>query len=88
MRWVELREICIVTNDAGPFLPDVFWVFRSAAGEIRFPTGSIGEKPVMDRALDLPGFNMERFTAAMGSTDNAEFLVWRKPSAAAETDAR
>jgi hypothetical protein len=78
MRWDDLHEIRIITTDEGPMLPDAFWRFSSRDREIVFPQMALGEKSVIDRAMKLPGYDYDQSIAAMRSTDNAEFIVWRR----------
>jgi hypothetical protein len=59
-------------------LPDAFWRFSSRDREIVFPQMALGEKSVIDRAMKLPGYDYDQSIAAMRSTDNAEFIVWRR----------
>ncbi len=78
MRWDAITEVSIVTTDSGPFLPDVFWRFRSEKEEVIFPQMALGEKEVLGRVTKLEGFDFERFNRAMTSAQNAEFIVWTK----------
>lgn len=78
MRWDAITDVSIVTTDGGPFFPDVFWRFRDGSGEIVFPQMALGETEVVDRVMKMEGFDFERSNAAMTSTQNAEFLVWKK----------
>jgi hypothetical protein len=59
-------------------LPDVFWRFVSRSGEIAFPEMALGYKSVVDRAIKMPGYDYDQSIAAMRSTSNAEFVVWRR----------
>lgn len=79
IRWAELEEVLIVTTDEGPYWADVFWVFRGVNGFVEFPLGASGEAAAADRATKLPGFDHVQMTKAMRSTDNARFVVWRRP---------
>lgn len=76
----ELDLIHITTNDRGPFAADVWWVMEDA-GEIilgAFPQGAVGEQAIIDWMMALPGFDHQKMIDAMGSTDNARFVVWRR----------
>ena len=79
-RWETLKGIIITTTDEGPWCPDVFWHFIDVGGEVVFPDGALGWQPIVDRVTKLKGFDFEEFTAAIRSTDNATFIVWKKSS--------
>ena len=77
VRWTDLVEIRIFTTDEGPLLPDFYWRFITPTGEVVFPEMALGYKAVIDRAMKLPGYDFEQSIAAVRSTENAEFIVWR-----------
>lgn len=73
-----LRAVDIFTTDQGPFVEDVFWVLTPASGApLVVPSGAEGIGALVDRLLDLEGFDHESVGVAMGSTDNARFPCWR-----------
>lgn len=75
----ELQMFEIITNDSGPFAPDVFWVLSTTRGKCVIPHGSSGDSQLLDWAEEsLRGFDNEQFIQAMGSTDNNSFLIWSK----------
>jgi hypothetical protein len=76
----DLVLIRIRTNDSGPMGADVWWVFEDT-GEIilcAYPQGAAGEDAALDWMMALPGFDHEQMIAAMASTGNADFTVWRR----------
>ncbi|WP_330968440.1 hypothetical protein [Lysobacter sp. A3-1-A15] len=75
----ELKELYIVTTSAGPWSPDVWWLFvGSASGSgCSFPGGASGEHEALHFAQQLPGFDNAAFITAMGSTSDAKFLCWQ-----------
>ncbi len=76
--WDAIQEFAIITNSLGPFVDDVWNVVRTADGEASWPSGAAGEEPVLERMCGLPGFDTQKYIAAMGSTDDAEFVCWRR----------
>lgn len=79
--WAEIDRIDILTIAEGPFAPDVFWVFHSHGNVIaEIPSEASGTKALLDSASALPEFDTAAFTSAMGSTDDAVFNVWQRPS--------
>jgi hypothetical protein len=76
----ELSGILIETNDSGPWGADVWWLFFGANDHIAcaYPQGATGEAAVLDALMALEGFDHTQMTAAMGSTRNAIFPVWRR----------
>jgi hypothetical protein len=80
MRWDDLASVVILTNDQGPFAVDVHWVLAARDQGLRLvlPMGSAGEQELLrEMQQRLPGFDNAAVIDAMGSTDNASFLVWQ-----------
>ena len=80
MRWEDLASVVILTNDQGPFAVDVHWVLAARDKGLRLvlPMGSAGEQELLrEMQQRLPGFDNAAVIDAMGSTDNANFLVWQ-----------
>ena len=77
--WDDLQTIVLETTDDGPWAPDVFWILAGSAASGRvIPQGATGDKALLERLQQLPGFNSEEFIRAMGSTSNRKFLCWRR----------
>lgn len=78
--WEELQEFLIVTTDEGPCIPDVFWVLEgSPTSRCVIPQGATGDKALLARLQELPGFDNTAFLHAMSSTENDTFLCWKRP---------
>lgn len=74
----EIDDVTIFTNDSGPVGIDLWWRL-SGNGKLLFvPGGATGEQEMLHRLQKLSDFNNEELIRAMGSTDNAEFLIWKK----------
>lgn len=79
--WEEITEVRIRTTSDGPFLPDVFWGLHAGeeAPRIVYPQGAVGDPGLLEAMQRrLPGFDNEALVRAMGCTDDAMFVVWRK----------
>ena len=76
----ELTGVAIETNDSGPWGADVWWLLFGAGDRVDgvFPLGATGEKAAVDYLIALPGFDHGAMVAAMASTDNAFFPLWRR----------
>ena len=75
----DLQEFYVATTAGGPWAADVWWIFvASDQTGCAFPGGATGEQDALKFVLDLPGFDEQSFITAMGSTDNARFLCWRR----------
>lgn len=85
LEWDDIASVMVVTNDAGPSRPDLFWVLqaqdRRPASVV--PMGSEGEQDLL-RAMQarLKGFDNMAVVEAMSSTENAGFIVWQADGAA------
>ncbi len=80
VRWEDLREVSIVTTNEGPWLEDVFWVFVGSDGSAAcvVPQGAEGADEVFGHVEKLAGYDDQQVIKAMGSTDNAKFIVWKR----------
>jgi hypothetical protein len=76
--WDELQEVNIVTTDEGPAVDDVFWVLSGNGKGCAVPSESVGMKELLNRLQSLPGFNNAAVIQAMGSTQNAKFVCWKR----------
>lgn len=79
--WDELAEVGIRTTSEGPFAPDVFWGLHDATGAARvvYPGGATGDAELLrELGRRLPGFDHLAVIDAMGCTDDARFVVWRR----------
>ncbi|MFO0967838.1 MAG: hypothetical protein U0793_19930 [Gemmataceae bacterium] len=75
-RWEELRRVELVITDTGPFLTDVFWVLHGADSVCVIPQGATGERALLRRLQELPGFRNEAVIGAMSCVRNRAFLCW------------
>jgi hypothetical protein len=78
LKWDDLQRVEILTTDAGPFAPDVFWVLHGSETGCVVPQGATGESTLLRRLQSLPGFSNEAVMQAMASTTNQEFLCWQR----------
>ena len=76
--WDALQRIEIVTTDTGPFLMDVFWVLDGGDRGCVVPQGATGDRELLGRLQELPGFRNDAVISAMACTNNQRFLVWEK----------
>ena len=81
VRWEELREVCVLTTDGGPYVDDVFWVLVGREGGCAIPSETAGMGELLSRLQRLPGFDNEAVIRAMASTENATFVCWRRGEA-------
>ena len=79
VEWDKINRIQIVTTDEGPEVCDVFYMIQdSDGGGVCIPQDREESEVITNRILNLPGFDYETFTRAMGSTENKWFDVWEK----------
>lgn len=76
--WDELVRIQIVTTDQGPFVDDVFWLFFAGDGRVCMVPSSEISGGIFARLERFEDVDYEAAIRAMGSTDNASFLVWSR----------
>lgn len=74
-----LVQVEIETNSAGPFAPDLHWVFHSDGMPLlRIPGDAAGIEALFDVLGALPGADFGRAAEAAASTRNAKFVIWQK----------
>jgi len=73
--WDQLVEVAVVTTSGGRLEDDVFLVLRGADGGGCLVPNPVA-KELVPRLQRLPGFDQEKFIAAMGSTSDAAFVCW------------
>jgi hypothetical protein len=79
--WSELQEVGVVTTDEGPFVEDVYFMLIGPENTgCVVPQCSEGSQTLVERLLQLPGFDEPLFIKAMGSTSNRKFVCWRRPA--------
>ena len=75
----DLLKLEIVTNNRGPAEDDVFWVLTHRGGDpVAIPASAKGSDLLFDAFAALKGVDFEEAVRAMGSTDNARFLIWER----------
>jgi hypothetical protein len=75
--WSDLRLVGVETNDAGPFIEDVYFYLEGPVFAFYIPQRAEGTDELTRRFAALPGFDNRAFAAAMCSTGNEKFVCWR-----------
>jgi len=83
MSWQELQIVAVQTTDEGPFAENVFWVLASKEQSLRVPQGAEGEKDLLAKLQQLPGFKNDAVIEAMKCTDNKIFICWDRENTTA-----
>ena len=80
VRWDDLDEVAVVTNDQGPFADDVHWLLLPVGRQqvCAIPQSAAGSDKLLERLQQLPGWRNDTFVESMGSTTNARFVVWKR----------
>lgn len=78
VRWDDLNEVRIITTDQGPLIQDVYFLLIGKSGGCAVPSNANGADTLLARLQDLPGFDNATFIESMSSTENAEFLCWKR----------
>jgi hypothetical protein len=76
--WDDLERVEILTTDAGPFAPDMFWVLLGSKGGCVIPWGATREQELLKRLQTLRGFSNEAVIEAAPSAEWRRFLCWEK----------
>jgi hypothetical protein len=85
VRWDSATEIKIITTNAGPYGEDVFFVLVGSDGKGCLVPHAAAVRTKLLEALQVrfPNLDDAAVIAAMGSTSNNSFLLWRSPVAGA-----
>ena len=69
----------MLTTADGPFAEDMFFVLagRDGSGCV-VPQSASESGQLLERLQRLPGFDNEAFIRAMGSSEDARFVCWRR----------
>lgn len=78
VRWDRLAAVSIMTTSEGPFAEDVFFVLVESPESGCVVPQSLATDEFVSRLQALPGFDHKQMIEAMGSTDDSEFVVWRR----------
>jgi hypothetical protein len=71
-----LVEVALVTTSDGPVTDDVFVVLSYADGSSDMVPLN-GDRALLSRLQELPGFDNETFIEAMGCTQEGVSVLWR-----------
>lgn len=78
----QVTRIEIETNDLGPKVEDLYWVFYQHGQAPTFiPSGAVGGDEMFDALVAFPGANYDKVIEASQSTQVARFLIWEKSPA-------
>ncbi|WP_072396514.1 hypothetical protein [Hyphomicrobium sp. CS1GBMeth3] len=79
LAWAELGNVAVLTTDAGPFEPDLFWILTNRDGRqsIAIPMDARGEHALLVAMQSrLAGFDNMAVVEAMSTTSSGLFQVW------------
>jgi hypothetical protein len=77
--WSDIGNVSVLTTDAGPSEPDLFWIMTDRDGRqsLVVPMGAEGEPQLLkSMQARLAGFDNMAVVEAMSSTSNAVFQIW------------
>jgi hypothetical protein len=77
VRWDALAEVALINTSRGPFEEDVFVVLTYDDGSTQAIPLNEAEG-LLPRLQQLPGFDNETFINAMGVSDEAVSVLWRR----------
>ncbi|MGC3980202.1 MAG: hypothetical protein QM808_02990 [Steroidobacteraceae bacterium] len=84
IRWDDVDEIRIITTDDGPYAEDVFFAIMDGnqKGCLIPHDAAVKFKLLEQLQSRFNVLNDEAVIKAMGSTSNANFLIWKRPKSA------
>ena len=79
VNWKDIVEIRMINTSAGPAMPDVWLALMGGENGCLIPQGAKGYKEVYDIVSKYDGFDFNNVIKSMGCSDDAQFLLWKKP---------
>ena len=76
--WKDINEIKFINTDEGPFTIDVWLALIGSNSGCLIPHGAKGCEMVYDIVSKYEGFDYENVINSMSSTDNEQFLLWKR----------
>ena len=76
--WKDIEAIKLINTDAGPAAPDIWLALLGKNSGCLIPHGSVGFENVYVIISKYDNFDFENFTNSMRSTENEEFLLWKR----------
>ncbi|AOP33159.1 hypothetical protein A0128_04395 [Leptospira tipperaryensis] len=76
--WKEIDEIRLINTDAGPVEPDIWLALIGKDSGCLIPSGCEGYDRVYDIVSTYKNFDFANVIQSMITTENAEFLLWKK----------
>jgi predicted metal-dependent HD superfamily phosphohydrolase len=76
--WGEVLTVGLRTTSDGPFAEDLFWQFALADRLIELPGSCLQGSALAVVFGALPGIDLRKVVAAMGSTEDRQFRVWER----------
>ncbi len=76
--WDDIDCIKLINTDQGPWIPDIWLGLFGEKDSCYIPHGAAGFDTIYDRVSKYEGFNFENVAKSMSSTENQEFLLWKK----------
>lgn len=78
VHWDRIEQIVIKTTDRGPREDDVIWIFFGGDEGVIVGSEANGMSSLVDRLVQLPGFDHREMIDAMSSMQDRNFVVWKK----------
>lgn len=75
--WSDLQEVIIRNTDQGPYVEDQFWVLVGTEITLTIENSADGTDKLLTQLQTLPNFDNLAVIAAMGYTNNKDFLCWQ-----------
>jgi hypothetical protein len=79
VKWDDIVEIRMINTSAGPAMPDVWLALMGGPNGCLIPQGAKGFKEVYDKVSTYEGFDFDNVIKSMGCSEDAQFLLWKKP---------
>ena len=76
--WKDLKEIKLINTDTGPFTIDIWLALIDENSSCLIPQGTKNYEKIYNIISKYDGFNFENVIASMSSTNNEQFLLWKK----------
>jgi hypothetical protein len=79
MTWDDLRTVDITVNQRFALGRDVWWILGGEESGVVAPVGATGESELVDRLIQLPGFDRPGMERALRAQESVTVRVWTDP---------
>ncbi|HMQ61467.1 MAG TPA: hypothetical protein PKE06_12415 [Flavilitoribacter sp.] len=79
VKWTDIEEVRVINTDDDPDFTEVWIELVGKNDRCSIPQGAEGYNEVFEVVSGYDGFDAMNYIKVMGSADNEERVLWRRP---------